>query len=75
MTISLPAMGQQSTGDPFLDAMLRDQKQAEAAETSQTTSDSTSEQSASTSETTKQVENKSKPIPKPATFPPPAKPR
>jgi len=31
MTLSLPAMAQQSTGDPFLDAMLKDQKQAEDA--------------------------------------------
>ncbi|MDO5472588.1 MAG: outer membrane protein assembly factor BamA [Akkermansia sp.] len=32
MTVSLYAQAQESTGDPFLDAMLSDQKQAEEAE-------------------------------------------
>ena len=32
MTVSLPARAQETTGDPFLDAMLSDQKKAEEAE-------------------------------------------
>lgn len=32
MTVSLYAQAQETTGDPFLDAMLSDQKQAEEAE-------------------------------------------
>lgn len=33
MSLCLPAVAQQSTGDPFLDAMLQDQKKAESAAT------------------------------------------
>ena len=39
LTISAPAFGQKSTGDPFLDAMMKDQQQASRQETSATTAE------------------------------------